>query len=101
MRGRTTFELVAFSVGDIGLGVELLEQSNGDAGPHRVVRAQGTGLQAVGDHVLEALKIAGYRPSDLRRNRVTPFALPERVGVRLGLVLVATKPLRKLRRIEE
>jgi hypothetical protein len=98
---RSSFELFVVPVGDADLGVDLFERSNGNEEPHRVIRAQGTKLQACGDHVLEALKAAGYRPSDLRRNRVKPFELPEQAGVRLGLVLMATKPLSKMRRIEE
>ncbi len=94
------FELRVFPVGDVDLGVELVQASNGDA-EHLVVRSWGPRLQAVGDHLLDALRAAGYRPADLKRNRKKPFALPEKVGVRLGLVLLATKPLRKIRRIED
>lgn len=38
---------------------------------------------------------------ELRRTRTKPFRLPEQAGVRLGLALLATKPLRKIRRVEE
>lgn len=94
------FELTVYPVGDVDLGVELTQSANGD-GEHLVVRSWGPRLQAVGDHLLDALRSAGYRPADLKRNRQKPFHLPEKVGVRLGLVLLATKPLRKVRRIED
>lgn len=94
------FELKVYPVGDVELGVELFQSSNGDA-EHLVVRSWGPRLQAVGDHLLDAIRAAGYRPADLKRNRRKPFSLPEKVGVRLGLVLLATKPLRKIRRIED
>lgn len=102
MKPRSEFEMVVVPVGDADLGVELRQLSNGRSDePHRIVFAQGRNLQAVGDHVLDALRMAGHRPSELRRTRTKPFRLPESAGVRLGLALLATKPLRKIRRIEE
>lgn len=100
MRKDHPFELKVYPVGDVDLGVELVQTGNGDVG-HTVVRSWGPRLQAVGDHLLDALRAAGYRPADLKRNRTKPFHLPEKVGVRLGLVLLTTKPLRKIRRIED
>lgn len=100
MKQDRPFELKVYPVGDVELGVELSQSSNGDA-EHLIVRSWGPRLQAVGDHLLDALRAAGHRPADLKRSRQKPFALPEKVGVRLGLVLLATKPLRKIRRIED
>lgn len=97
---RQPFELTVFPQGDAELGVELSQASNG-SGPNSIVRSWGPRLHAVSDHLFDALKAAGYRPSDLKRNRQKPFDLPETVGVRLGLLLLATKPLRKIRRIED
>ena len=96
MKGRSAFELQVFPEGDAGFGVELRQGANG-----RVVRSWGANLTAVNDHLLEALRASGYRPSDLKRTRRKPFTLSEVSGVRLGLVLLAVKPLRKLRRIED
>jgi hypothetical protein len=102
MRRRSEFELVVVPLGDADLGLELRQIPDGRSeGPRKVVFAAGRNLQAVGDHVLEALREAGHRPSELRRTRTKPFRLPERAGVRLGLALLATKPLRKIRRLEE
>jgi len=61
----------------------------------------GDTLRAVADHVLEALRRAEYKPTDLSAARRKPFYLPEEAGVRLGLVFVAVRPLTKYRRIEE
>mgnify|MGYP001352889065 FL=1 len=61
----------------------------------------GDTLRAVADHVLEALRRAEYKPTDLSAARRKPFYLPEEAGVRLGLVFVAVRPLTKFRRIEE
>jgi hypothetical protein len=97
---RQPFELSVFPHADTEIGVELSQATDGSAG-HSIVRSWGPRLQAVSDHMFDALKAAGYRPGDLKRNRQKPFALPEAVGVRLGLVLLATKPLRKIRRIED
>lgn len=65
-----------------------------------VVTLSGDSLKAVADHVLDALRQAGYRVTDLSANRTEPFYLPEAVGVRLGLVFLAVKPLRKFTRVE-
>ena len=95
-----SFELRVFPVGDTGFGLELSQGMNGRV-PRRVVRSWGPALQSVGNHLLEALRASGYRPADLKRSRRRPFAVPEVVGVRLGLALLALKPLRKVRRLEE
>lgn len=97
---RQPFELLVFPHADTEIGVGLAQPANGSEG-HFIVRSWGLRLQAVSDHLFDALRAAGYRPADLKRSRQKPFDLPETVGVRLGLVLLATKPLRKIRRIEE
>ena len=51
------------------------------------------------DQILTAIKQAGYRPSDLSRGRKTPYLLNEEIGVRLGLLMLAVKPLRKSSRM--
>lgn len=66
-----------------------------------VVRVHGVPMKAVMDQILSTLKQAGYRPSDLARNRKTPFALAEELGVRVGLVMLAVKPLRKTSRMSD
>jgi hypothetical protein len=66
-----------------------------------VARVYGTPLKAVMDKVLVTLKQAGYRPSDLSRSRKIPFGLKEAAGVRLGLILLAVKPLRKTTRMSD
>lgn len=65
-----------------------------------IVTLAGDSLRAVSDQVLEALREAGYKATDLSPSRRAPFRLPEPVGVRLGLVFLAVKPLSKLDRIE-
>lgn len=94
------FELRVFPHGADGFGVELAEDRNGSP-ERKVVRCWGTGLIGINDHLLEALKASGYRQTDLKPTRRKPFALSETVGVRLGLLLLAVKPLRKPRRIED
>lgn len=61
----------------------------------------GDNLRAVADHVIEALRKADYKATDLTPGREQPFYLPEEVGVRLGLVFLTVKPLSKFRRVEE
>lgn len=101
---------------------ELRVQPNGDSQydlalfqkPHRdldrtgkveewqlVVRVHGQPMKAVLDQVLATIKKAGYKASDLSRTRAKPFHLNESVGVRLGLLFLAVKPLRKTNRMGE
>jgi len=91
---------------DYGLALYRLparaEGNNGDGGPWRfVVRIDGVPMRAVIDQVLTTIKQAGYRPTDLARNRKVPFALTEEQGVRLGLLMLAVKPLRKTTRMSD
>lgn len=65
-----------------------------------IVTLSGDTLRAVSDHVLDALREARYKATDLSPQRRAPFRLPEAVGVRLGLVFLTVKPLTKLDRIE-
>jgi hypothetical protein len=64
-----------------------------------VVKVGGQPLKAALDQVLATIKKAGYKPSDLSRGRENPFSLPENLGVRLGLLFLAVKPLRKTSRM--
>jgi DNA-binding LacI/PurR family transcriptional regulator len=78
------------------------ENVNGSGHDWRqVVNIQGTPMRAVMDQILTAIKQAGYRPSDLSRSRKAPFLLSEEVGVRLGLLMLAVKPLRKSSRMTD
>jgi hypothetical protein len=70
------------------------------AGMTTIVTLNGDNLRAVADHVIEGLRQGGYKATDLSPERTRPFYLPEAVGVRLGLVLMAVKPLSKLKRVE-
>jgi hypothetical protein len=102
------FELRIESSADGDYGVALFrhpargESSNGTAHELQlVIRVHGTPMRSVMDQILATIKQAGYRPSDLSRSRKTPFLLPEEPGVRLGLLLLAVKPLRKSSRMAE
>ena len=78
------------------------ENVNGSGHDWRqVVFIHGTPMRAVMDQVLSAIKQAGYRPSDLSRGRKAPFLLSEELGVRLGLLMLAVKPLRKSSRMTD
>jgi hypothetical protein len=71
-----------------------------DQEPQLVVRIWGAAFRSTVDRVLAALKDNGYRASELSKTRKAPFLLSEESGVRLGLLCMASKPLRKLSRIE-
>jgi len=98
---KLAFLLYVFSRGD-DLGIELRQRLNSSTGDEErpVVRAWGRPLQVALSQVFQALRTSGYRPSDLHRGRSAPFELKEEAGVRLGLLLLALKPLRKTSRME-
>src|SRR5262249_4950516 len=98
--GDSPFELRVLADGAGGYALALFQRpqrdrdANGKATSwHMVVKVHGAPLKAVIDQVLATLKRAGYKPSDLSRTRTEPFALREDLGVRLGLLLLAVKPL--------
>jgi hypothetical protein len=103
---RASFHLEVFPRPGKQYGLALLEiiaapasaQKNQESRP--IVRIWGSPMQAVFDRVVEAVKMNGGRPSDLRADRKTPFVLAEETAVRLGLLFLAIKPLRKVSRIE-
>ncbi len=66
----------------------------------RVVAVSGVNLQAVADHVLEALRRDGYKATDLSPRRRKPFRLDEETGLRLGLLFLTIAPLSRIDRIE-
>ncbi len=74
--------------------------NSGPTKPQRLVELAGDSLRAVADHVLEALRKAGYKATDLSRERRQPFRLDEETGVRLGLLFLTIKPLTRLNRVE-
>lgn len=102
------FELrvVADQPQDYGLALYRMpargESVNGSGRDWRqVVGIHGTPMRSVMDQILTAIKQAGYRPSDLSRGRKAPFLLSEELGVRLGLLMLAVKPLRKSSRMAD
>ena len=89
--------------GDYGISLfqrPVASSENNHNEMRRLVRIWGTPYRAITGQVLEAVRKSGYRATDLHRRRKAPFLLTEERGVRLGLLLLAAKPLRKLRRIE-
>jgi hypothetical protein len=100
------FELRVVRRGETDYGLSLHQrpaagrgQAEGNGHWPLLVQAWGTPLQSVMDQVLTVIREAGYRATDLSRNRQAPFALTEEQGVRLGLLLLAVKPLRKVVRM--
>lgn len=99
MKTKTSFELRVVPRGEAEYGLSLFQVAN-DRHPEHVVRVWGKPLQTVFDHVIGAVKKAGYRTTDISRRRKAPFVLDETSGVRLGLLFLSIKPLSKLSRIE-
>jgi len=74
-----------------------------DSDPHleTVVALSGDNLRAVADHVIEALRKAEYKATDLSVTRHQHVYVPDEVGVRLGLVFLTVQPLSKIRRVAQ
>lgn len=66
----------------------------------KVVTLSGVNLQAIADHVIDAIKKSGYKTTDLSPRRRVPFRMTEETGVRLGLLFLTVAPLSRLDRIE-
>lgn len=98
---RRQFSLHVLPRPDGSYGVELRERLNGGPTDERtVVRAWGPPLYAAMDQILQAVRRSGHRSADLHRGRRAPLDLKEAWGVRVGLLLLALKPLRKTSRME-
>jgi hypothetical protein len=100
------FELRVVHRGEADYGLALHQRPAGrslfgDTNGHwpLVVQTWGTPLKSVMDQVLAIIREGGYRTTDLARTRQSPFALTEALGVRLGLLFLAVKPLRKVTRM--
>jgi hypothetical protein len=68
--------------------------------PKKVVTVSGVNLQAIADHVIDAIKKSGYGATDLSVRRRAPFRMNEENGVRLGLLFLTVAPLSRLDRME-
>lgn len=101
----TYFELHVFPDGADAYGLDLRQTPVGvpegkESRAESLVRLTGLPLRAVIQQVLQALKRNSYHPTELDRSRSQPFLLQEEDGVRLGLVMLAVKPMSRTDRIE-
>jgi hypothetical protein len=83
------------------LSLEQRPTGRTETEPKAIVTLGGDPLSASLETVLQALREAGQKPSELRRDRKVPFEVSETIGVRLGLLFLAVKPLRKPSRMED
>lgn len=103
--GPTDYGIALFQKRTNGVRPARLKSSNGNAVQNpremqQVAWVHGTPFRAIVEPVMATLKRSGYRPADLCRSRKAPFLLPEDEGVRLGLLMLAVKPLRKPTRMD-
>lgn len=66
----------------------------------RIIELSNTILQSLADQVLDALRLNGYKATELSASRKEPFLLDEESGVRLGLLFMTVKPISKMSRVE-
>jgi hypothetical protein len=80
----------------------VLEETNGTTEKDALVvtRADVVQTRRVRSHVLEAVRDSGHTRAALGIQRRAPIPLVEEAGVRLALVLLATGPIVKARRID-
>ena len=70
-------------------------------GPQRVERLWGLSFRAASEEMLSLVQEAGHAVGAFRPTDDEPLMLPEDVGVRLGVLAMALKPLKKVARIRE
>lgn len=82
--------------------VQLRDLANGHRpeAPRTLGRLAGAPLLAATEQLLDALRRSGHRPTDLHAGRRQPLALGHDAGVRIGLLVLALRPLSKPARME-
>lgn len=79
-----------------------LAETNGSPASGRIIaKAKALHARLVMPSLLEAVRTSGHPKTILSPSRRTPIPLKEEAGVRLGLVLLATGPIVKARRLED
>jgi hypothetical protein len=81
----------------------VLEETNGSAAtpPMLVARADPDHTRRVLPSLINAVRASGHPKTVLFTHRAKPVPLREEDGVRLALLLIASGPVSKARRIEE
>lgn len=82
--------------------VQLRDLANGHRPetPRILGRLAGAPLLAATDQLLDAVRHSGHRATDLHAGRRAPLALEHEAGVRIGLLVLALRPLGKPARME-
>ncbi|MCB0857326.1 MAG: hypothetical protein KDB57_04295 [Solirubrobacterales bacterium] len=96
-----SFELEATeSGGSERIGIRLTEA--GSSSGHRLqIRLGSSPTERISNSLTNALRESKIKPGQLSPRRKAPLALVEEAGVRLALVMVATKPVSLRRRVTE
>lgn len=95
------FQLMLEPDTDDAYGVRLLETNGSkDAPPVAIVRLGSRRTRRVLPQLVSAVKASHQSSGVLAPQRRAPIKLDEAAGVRLALVLLATAPLAKWRRVE-
>jgi hypothetical protein len=82
-------------------GVRLLETNGSKNAPtFRIVYLGARRTQRILPQLVAAVKASHQRPTVLGPQRNAPITLEEAAGVRLALILLATRPLVKWQRVE-
>lgn len=82
-----------------GLALEETYGENGHTLANAVVTTTAAQTTRVIDTVVAAVRAAGQQASVLAFSRATPIPLDEPSGVRLALILIATRPITKHDRV--
>lgn len=95
------FDLEAIPEGIDTYGLHLREVGSGtDGRPAIDLRVKASRARRVIESALLAVKRSGHPKGALGLQRVHPLTITEEAGVRLALVLLATAPLVKSRRVD-
>lgn len=67
----------------------------------KIARLNGLVLRVVFEDIINILKKSGYQAPDFFSGQASPLQLNEEDGVYLGLLMLATEPITKIKRLEE
>lgn len=95
------FQLRILPSGADGFGV-VIEETSSDSrkAPAVVARASPANVRRVMPSLMDAVRTSGHAKNVLSAQRAKPVPLAEEAGVRLALVLLATGPVRRWRRVD-
>lgn len=101
------FQLLVRSQPEGTYFLDLLQKPPSDSRPEKRKKStfcasiRGWRLDSALALIKRSLKESGYKPSDLKRSRKTPFKLDEKNGVKMHLLFIAIQDIQKRSKVED